>query len=353
MAQKHIIHYGLVAGYSYYNATALRKIGFRSQNVIPSYLEGADQKGFKRNLPFDRSLYSSSARKPAVVVNKLRFLLQVIQNACLVHYYHDTVLQSKSLDAKIFHSCKIPMAISWAGSEARIVSLACKNNPYFFLVPNEQHDNQVRRRLERISNYVRYVITDPELAEYSRPYFDKVFIVPQPFDLATSRYRLPEKETRRPRILHIPTNREIKGTAYVETAVEKLRTDGLSFDFDCLPPCFTQQEVRQLIAETDIYVDELRCGSYGITAIEAMASGKPALTYIREDLLEQYPKDLPLVNANPDTIYLRLKELIVDAERRREIGVKSRTYVEKNHSLEVVGAKLLQVYQEIGLKEGV
>ncbi|MCE7980650.1 MAG: hypothetical protein DYG89_05610 [Caldilinea sp. CFX5] len=82
-----------------------------------------------------------------------------------------------------------------------------------------------------------------------------------------------------------------------------------------------------------------------------MASGKPTLTYIREDLIEQYPKDLPLVNTNPDTIYTRLKELIVDTERRREIGLKSRTYVEKNHALEVVGAKLLQVYQKIGLKE--
>ena len=81
-----------------------------------------------------------------------------------------------------------------------------------------------------------------------------------------------------------------------------------------------------------------------------MSSGKATITYIREDLIEKYPQSLPLVNANPDTIYTKLKELIEDAELRSEIGEKSRKYTEQFHSLDVIGARLLEIYKEIGWK---
>ena len=149
--------------------------------------------------------------------------------------------------------------------------------------------------------------------------------------------------------MHIPTEPWVKGTAYIESAINRLKLEGYNFRFKLLQ-FLSQEEVLDEILKADIYVDDLRCGSYGITSIEAMASGKPTVCYIRDDLVEKYPEDLPLVNANPDTIYQKLKELILDSELRHEIGIKSRTYAEKYHSLEVIGPRLLNIYKEIGLK---
>jgi hypothetical protein len=348
---KYILQYGNIAAISYYSAVALRKIGLESKNVVANIRDfgGTDQEKDNRQLPFDEILNKTSDAKIFRLLKRFDFCRQTIRDCNLIHYHGGTILP-KNIDSTVFQYAGIPMLISWAGGDARIISLARKNNPYFYKMPDEFKDNRTRNHMEAISRHVRYVATDPEMAEYCLPYFEKVFIVQQPMDLSSCYYQPARRKTKSVIILHIPTHREVKGTAYIETAIERLKSDGLSFEFRLLAPTLTQDQVRKEIAKADIYVDELRCGSYGITAIEAMASGKPTLTYIREDLVEKYPHGLPLVNANPDTIYTKLKELILDEELRFVIGKKSREYVEKYHSLEVIGPKLLEIYQEIGLK---
>lgn len=348
MGKKYILQYGQIAGISYYSAIALRDMGIESWNVIPvnSDNHGTDLANFDRQLPFDKTLVQKSTGKIIRVLSKTKFALHAVANCSLVHYYSNTIL--KNIDSSLFSYLKIPMIISWAGGDARIISLARKNNPYFYRMPDDHHDDRIKRRLELVSKYVHYVATDPEMAEYSVPYFDKVYIIYQPINLKECFYKLPVKQKKTPVILHIPTHREVKGTVFVESAIERLRAEGLSFDFKVLRPNLTQKQVREKISEADIYVDELRCGSYGITCVESMASGKPTITYIREDLVEKYPTDLPVVNANPDTIYAKLKELILDGELRSKIGFRSRKYVEKYHALESVGPRLKQIYNEIG-----
>lgn len=346
-----ILQYGNVAGFPYFYAESLRRIGYDSTSVMP---DGYDvmqtyQGGVDRQLPTDSILNHKGDGKLAKLMTRLKFTGASLFNTELVHYHGMTILPNY-LDTRIFRAGNKPTIIGWAGGEARIVSMARAHNPYFYRQPDEAWDNAVRRRLEKISKYVPYVATDPEMATYSQLYFDKVFILRQPVDLAECPFTPPLKNNNVPVLLHIPTHTEAKGTKHVEAAVEKLKAEGYVFEFKRLAATLTQKQVKEVIATVDVYVDELRCGSHGATAVEAMALGKPTVTYIREDLVEKYPQDMPLVNANPDTIYDRLKELIVDAELRHEIGQRSRAYAEKYHSLEVIGPALLDIYRQIGFK---
>ncbi|KKB08887.1 hypothetical protein VE26_02220 [Devosia chinhatensis] len=168
-------------------------------------------------------------------------------------------------------------------------------------------------------------------------------------DLIQAKY--PDEEAKIPVVLHIPTEPLVKGTEYLVAAVERLQKKGLQFKFELVRQ-LTQQQMYERISECDIYVDELRCGSHGVTAVETMAAGKPTITYIRPDLIDSYPPELPLVNANPDTIEKTLEELILDPQRRRSIGVASRKYVEKYHDADIVAAELLEMYNEIGRSQG-
>lgn len=350
MSTKHILHYGLLAGISYYYSLSLRNLGINSVNVVPSNDDSnaLDPGDSNRQLPYNRALYPPTAPRFIKYIRRFNLCFQVLQNCSLIHFYCKSIF--RGYESQIFHHAGIPQIISWAGSDARIISIARKNNPYFYMMPDEARDIETRRRLARLSKGIRYVATDPEIAEYCLPYFEKVFYIPQPIDLNDIVYQLPQKSSRPPVVMHIPTRREVKGTAYIEAAVERLQSEGYSLDFQVFKPVYTQKQVREMIATADIYIDELRCGSYGMTAVEAMASGKPTITYIREDLLEKYPANLPLVNTNPDTIYEKLKELILDADLRHEIGKKGREYVEKYHSLEVIAPRLVEIYQEIGWK---
>ncbi len=349
----YILHYGNLAGCPYYYAMSLRKMGINSISVKPVKEESGGYPGGvvlrNRRLPSDITLTERDEQWFIKRLKRCSFFIKTLCSSNLIHYHGSTLVRN-AYDASIFGKINIPMIISWGGGDARIIEKARKNNPYFYRENDSKWDKKVINRLETISKYVKFVATDPEMAEYSKPYFERVFILKQPIDLNEVYLSIPDKKGIKPRILHIPTHPEVKGTDYIENAIQKLKYENFFFEYIKLEPNLTQKQMKKAISTCDIYVDELRCGSYSVTAVEAMASGKPTITFIREDLIEKYPEDLPIVNANPDTIYDKLKMLIKDSEMRHEIGIKSRKYVEKYHSLEVIGPKLLEIYREIGLK---
>jgi glycosyltransferase involved in cell wall biosynthesis len=78
-----------------------------------------------------------------------------------------------------------------------------------------------------------------------------------------------------------------------------------------------------------------------------MAFGKPVICYIRPDLTETYPQDLPIVSANPDNLYDQLKQLVKDAELRYVLGNKGRKYVEKHHEGTAVIKQLIAIYKQV------
>jgi len=109
----------------------------------------------------------------------------------------------------------------------------------------------------------------------------------------------------------------------------------------------TNQEVKGALKQADIVVDQLLLGVHGIFSVEAMALGKPVLCYIRDDLVEKYPSDLPIVNANPDTIEVELEKLLVNPQLRTEIGKRSREFTERYHDSRVVARKLIKLYESL------
>jgi hypothetical protein len=123
----------------------------------------------------------------------------------------------------------------------------------------------------------------------------------------------------------------IKGTAYIQNAIERLKNEGYSIEelsFDGIPSV----DYRFYQLQADIIVEELIRGSWGSTAVECMALGKPIVTYIRSDWEKRYyalfpdTKPLPLVNANKWTIYHVLKELLDDLPNLQIIGGRSRDF---------------------------
>lgn len=149
----------------------------------------------------------------------------------------------------------------------------------------------------------------------------------------------------KPLIVHAPTNPAFKGTAHIERVIEKLRATH-DFEYRRIEKMNHEQAVM-LYKEADIIVDQILCGSYGLLNVESMALGKPVVAYIRPDLIPSFPSELPVINANPDTIYEQIKMLLDNPELRYERGVAGRIYAEKYHAIDVIGDKLLAIYSEL------
>lgn len=161
-----------------------------------------------------------------------------------------------------------------------------------------------------------------------------------------------EREPDRPIVIfHAPNHRELKGTRFLIAACEELVAEGEPIELR-LVERVPNTEIRRQLAEADIVADQFIVGWYALFAIEAMAMAKPTLCFLREDLLELYTLysfagECPLINTPALEIKEVLRPLIHDAQRRREIGLAGRRYVESHHSLEAVGAMLDGVYRSV------
>lgn len=152
-----------------------------------------------------------------------------------------------------------------------------------------------------------------------------------------------------PLILHAPSHQKVKGTKYVLDAVKRLEREGYKFNFELVNLPFEEAKMRY--KEADIIIDQLLAGWYGGFAVEAMALGKPVISYIREKDLSFIPlemkNDLPIINASPQNIYNKLKRYIENPELLNSIGLRSRSYIEKWHDPDKIVLQLISEYEKI------
>ena len=132
---------------------------------------------------------------------------------------------------------------------------------------------------------------------------------------------VPPSDSPRPLVVHAPSNREKKGTAQVVAALEQLPVE-----LDIVEGV-PHEEARARYARADIVVDQLNAGWHGVFALEAMALGKPVVTYLKPDVVEKsaagYGIRIPIVPATADTLAEAIAPLVESPalparDRRRE-----------------------------------
>jgi glycosyltransferase involved in cell wall biosynthesis len=169
-------------------------------------------------------------------------------------------------------------------------------------------------------------------------------VIPPGLDLRV--YDAPAQEDRiRPVILHAPSSRRRKGTEHVVAACE-----GLDVELDIVEG-LRHDQARRRYERADIVVDQLNAGWYGIFALEAMALGKPVLSYLRTEAVQETERALgvqvPIVPVTKETLRDRIGELLAAPEEPRRIGAASRAYVEQIHDADKGADRLFELYRSL------
>jgi glycosyltransferase involved in cell wall biosynthesis len=169
-------------------------------------------------------------------------------------------------------------------------------------------------------------------------------VVPPGLDLTNYR-PAPPSDTARPLVLHAPSSRARKGTEHVVAACREL---GLDLDVvESLP----HDEARRRYERADIVVDQLNAGWYGLFAIEAMALGKPVLTFLHDEAVRRtedaFGVRVPIVSATKETLADRLRALAAAPDERRRLGAEGRVYVERVHDVDRNADRLLAIYSRL------
>lgn len=263
----------------------------------------------------------------------------------LFHFHFNMTMIPGMDDLKLISESAKPMVMHHWGNDVRMLSIASQHNPYV-RIGNGPKENDVISKLARVGQFIPIgIVQDHEVYEYVKPYYKEVCILPLAINISLHPPYYPNEHEPCPLVIHAPTDPLFKGTEMVEETISKLKLE--------YPLRYVRVEKRKrdealaLYRQADLIVDQILCGSYGLFAVEAMALGKPVVAFIRDDLLDTFPPELPLCNANPDSLYDVLKKLLVSAELRRRKGIEGRKYVEHYHDIRVIGPQLLSIYNRL------
>lgn len=187
-------------------------------------------------------------------------------------------------------------------------------------------------KIKNIESCFDILISAEEAAgSLSKTYFPTLF----PIDISKFSY-FGSNPGKKLNILHAPSNDEYKGTKHIIAAIEKLKIE-YELDFKIVRNVKAEELYRE-IENSDLIIDQMLVGFYGMLSIESMAMGKPVICYIREDISGKMPADMPVINANPDNLHDVLKNILINPHSLKYTGECSRAYIEKYHDAKLIAS---------------
>lgn len=144
----------------------------------------------------------------------------------------------------------------------------------------------------------------------------------------------PVMERRVPVVAHAPSQSWMKGSELVDPLLQQLHDDGVIVyrRLQGIP----HADMPAVFRGSDIVIDQLAIGSYGVAACEGMAAGRVVLGHVSEStrstVRDLTGAELPVVEVDADTIVDRIRELIAEPEAARQTAVQGRAFVEQVHA---------------------
>lgn len=160
------------------------------------------------------------------------------------------------------------------------------------------------------------------------------------------------------RIAHAPTDRAIKSTKAVISAVEQLKTRGFPVEL-VLIERQTWSQTMILKGNCDILVDQLNLG-YGCNAIEAWGLGIPVIGAVNEHpdwrrhMIDRFgliesPTRLPFYETDEDGLQQALLDMVSSQALREDWGAIGWTHAMRHHSNESVTKLATSLFESASL----
>jgi glycosyltransferase involved in cell wall biosynthesis len=125
---------------------------------------------------------------------------------------------------------------------------------------------------------------------------------------------------------------------------ELVRSLHISDKVEWIKPVAKKQLI-QFYNVADIILDQFILGSWGTSTPEAMSCQKPVLMFYKEEYIKRaFGENPPILNSfTEEDIYSNLVKLAKDPDFRLSIGRKSREWIKKTHSPDIVAKKHLEI----------
>jgi glycosyltransferase involved in cell wall biosynthesis len=209
----------------------------------------------------------------------------------------------------------------------------------------------------------KILVSTPDVLDIAKRYREEAEYLPNPID-AELFYPKPtvQKGEKKRVLIASDSNWSVKGTDIAIKALSKIRDEvdvsivqhGKDFDKTAalasslglslkVLPKAPHEKLNEYYWNADVVIDRFALGSLGLTSLEAIACGRPALVYASS----QYPenKDFPLKDLKEEeTIANTISDLPPD------LWEKEYNFVKKYHDTKKIESRLLSIYEELTAK---
>jgi glycosyltransferase involved in cell wall biosynthesis len=211
-----------------------------------------------------------------------------------------------------------------------------------------------------LKNCTRVLVSTPDILAPARQYRDDVEYFPPAVDTEFYYAKQPiQHEGKKKILIASNVNWDVKGTDSAIRALSIVKNEvevsiiryGSDFEKTLslasslgLPlhvlPAASHEQMRDYYWNSDIVVDQFVCGCAGMVSLEAIACGRPAVTYVASEY-EEY-EDFPLKDL---TTVDQIAEATVQADNN--LWKKEYEYLDKKHKPESAVKKLLAIYDSL------
>lgn len=352
-----------------YASQALIKAGYFSKTFVNTYYERIGEKtDFDLYRTEIFSIYKFLPKPVVLLIEPYLSFGYLLMKFDIFHFFYDGGILSRTplrfLEIQLLHIFNKRVVVMPYGADAHELS-TMMNREYKF-VQLYQYGGALIQNMHIIRKWIDYFSRWADFCVGSIN-FDGLYrwdILPvsylavdtEMWKLKSGRNDQSGKGDVAPVIIaHSPNHRLIKGTEYVYAAVNKLKEEGFSIELLLLEN-MKNSEVRTALERCDIFVELLITG-YGLSGIEGMALGKPVISNFQGDVSVlrhySYLDECPVVRADFDNLYDKLKWLVEHPDDRNDVGEKSRKYVEKYHSYMAQQIIWKEIYRKIWFAENV
>lgn len=179
-------------------------------------------------------------------------------------------------------------------------------------------------KLRTAEKYADLIYSVPDQMGLAQRSYDHLWI---PIDI--SQFTFKNNKRKVPKVIHLPSEPYMKGSDVIMRTLSELKEEGLHFEME-FKSKIPHEEVKSLLVEADVLVDEIIFHGPGVLAFEAMACGCAVATNHLTEYSDIY--NPPICSINRYNIKDKLRELIVNYDQRQILIEKGIEFVRTNNN---------------------
>lgn len=348
-----------VGGNAWGLAQAEKSLGLQSEVFLlsPPTING---------YPYDHCMdVSDKKTKGGRLFHKVKTFLSIRKKYDIFHFNYGSSFFNMPHLGKLFINCELPfypkkakLFVTYNGCDARqkyptmqrCAIAACHDKGCYRGVCNSgELDEQRRAGIRKMSKHVTHMwALNPDLLHFLPK--EKASFLPYTICFP-SQQAFPILRSKKLKIVHAPTNPEVKGSSHILRAIKNLKAKyGECFEFVTVDKIIPHAALMALYQQADLVIDQVLIGWYGAAAVEAMMMGKPVIARINPDDLHFIPPGMArdvqeaLIHADPFSIEQVLERCIQDKEFLLNKAAAGLEYVHKWHDPKYVAGLTKEFY---------